>query len=161
MPSFQRLLVLYLITPSSLCVPFLPPLSHLLFCLFPAPHPLSGIPLLFSSPLCLVSVFLPELSISRMFSWGSNRTLTVQDCRQLVWVPVDLHGCTSQADFVLNLSPKCTQKTIVRLKGVKSITGRQRQRQTFRVSARFTKPHLKSFLMLPGTKFKINLTTKI
>lgn len=67
----------------------------------------------------------------------------MQDCRQLVCARGDLHECTSQADFVLNLSPKCTQKTIVRLKGVKSITGRERERQTFRVSAGFTKPNSK------------------
>lgn len=122
-------------------------------------------PLLSSCPapiLCLLSPqFLPRLSISHMFSWGSNRTLTVQDCRQPVCAWRDLHGCTSQADFVLNISPKCTQKTIVRLKGVKSITGRERKRQTFRVSAGFTKPNLKSFLMLPGSELKINLKTKI
>lgn len=161
MPSFQRLLVLYLITPSSLRVPFFT--TSFPSPLLPLPSPPSFVwhPASVLVPSLSRFRFLPELSISRMFSWGSNRTLTVQDCRQLVWVPVDLHGCTSQADFVLNLSPKCTQKTIVRLKGVKSITGRQRQRQTFRVSARFTKPHLKSFLMLPGTEFKINLTTKI
>lgn len=54
-----------------------------------------------------------------------------------------LHGCTSQADFVLNLSPKCTQKTIVRLIGVKSITGSGRERQTFRLSAGFYKAKFK------------------
>ena len=74
---------------------------------------------------------------------------------------VDLHGCTSQADFVLNLSPECTQNTIVRLKGVKSITGRERERLTFRVSAGFTKPNVKSFLMLPATESKISLMSKI
>lgn len=43
-------------------------------------------------------------------NWGSNRTLTVQDCRQLVCVRVHLHRCSSHTDIVLNLSPKCTQK---------------------------------------------------
>lgn len=128
---------------------------HLLFSFLPFPAPI------LCPASCFPLQFLPRLSISHVFSWGSSGTLTVQDCRRLVCARGDPHGCSSQADFVLNLSPRCTQRTIVRLKCVKSITGRERERQTFRVSAGFTRPNLNSFLMLPASELKINLSFKI
>lgn len=127
-------LLLLLITPLLSTTSFPPPL---LISAIPSPHPLSCV--LLPSPQ-----FFPKLSISHMFSWGSTRALTVQQCSQLVCTRGDLHGCSSQADFVLNLSPKCTQKTIVRLKGVESITGRERERGAdFQVISRFHKATFK------------------
>lgn len=127
----------------------------------------SSFPLIFSLPssfLCRHSqppILCPASCLSRFsFYPGSQLVICLVEgqtgrcqCRIVgSWrfVHRNLRGCTSQADFVPNFSPKCTQKTIVRLKGVKSITGRDGEMQTFRVSAGFSEPYLKSFLMLPG-----------
>lgn len=78
----------------------------------------------FCAASCFSLQVVPRLSTCQVFNRGSGGTLTVQGCRQARGEP---HGWTSQTDFVLNLSPRCTRRTLVRLKCVKSITGRERR----------------------------------